>query len=363
MRILGKDVKGKAYKLMIDNLDDLWHLYNLIEAHDVVGGETYRRMEKAGDKVRPEKTEKKRVWLAIDVEHVEFHEFSNRLRVHGLLVRGPEEIGLKSYHTLNFQTGGRLELEKPEPWRKHQLEQLENAITASNQPQVTIVALEDDNAVITQLYQYGVRKIASIDRQGSGKMYSDPTNSSINKVTVKCSDSKKEFFNNILLQLQQARPEDSPLIIVGPGFTKDDFVKFAKEKSLTEFSNVLMENTGQAGMVGVQEAIKRGVVKRLVENSRVAFETELVEHLLEEIAKDGPATYGVSETEQAVEVGAVETLLVIDKLIRGPHEQIDKLLKNTETSAGKIVIISSLHDAGKQLDALGGVAALLRYKI
>ena len=360
MRILGKDLKGKAYKIMIDNLDDLWHLYNIIRQHDIISGETYRKQDKIDDKLRPEKTPKKKVWLALDVDRLEFHEFSNRLRIHGTIVRGPDELGLKAYHTMNFTSGSRLELEKPEGWRAHQLDLLQNAIDATKQPKVTILAMEDDNAVIALMHQYGVRNIATINAHGMGKQYSS---SSSKKGSKNISEAKKEFFGNILTQLTQIRPEGSPMIIVGPGFTKDEFVKFCRDKNLIEFNNVLLETTGQAGMVGVSEAIKRGVVKRLVQDSRVEFETELVEKLLEGIAKGGPVGYGFEDVKNALEVGAVDTLLVIDKLIRGKNAQVEEILTNTESLSGNVVIISSVHDAGKQLEALGGIAAILRYNI
>jgi protein pelota len=360
VRVLKKDEKAKRFKLMIDNLDDLWHLYNLIEEHDIVSGLTQRRIEKADDKLRPEKTTKKHVWLGISVERLEFHEFSNRLRIHGTIVQGPEDMGLKSYHTLNFTSGNQIELQKQEAWRAHQLEQLKAAVNASKQPQVTIIAIEDDNAVIALLHQYGIRNLANIRVQGMGKLFSGQSSKKGGK---KISEVKKDFFNDILLQLEQVRPEKSPLIIVGPGFTKDDFMKFIKDKNLPDFSNILVETIGQAGMVGVQEAIKRGVVKRLVQDSRVAFETELVEKLLAEIATDGPISYGLNETKSALESGAVETILVIDKMIRGKNDEVNDILANTENIGGNVVIISTVHDAGKQLEALGGIAALLRYKI
>jgi len=361
LRILGKGLKGRAYKLQIDNLDDLWHLYNLVEKGDTVSGVTYRRMDKIDDKLRAEKSPKKRIWLAIEVTDVEFHEFSNRLRIHGTIVKGPEELGLKTYHTLNYLPGNQIEIEKPLVWRAHQKEQLDNAVSAAKQPQVTILAIEDDNAVIALVYQYGVRNQATIEHSGTGKQYADgKTGRSGGKSSA---DSKKDFFNNILLQLNQVRQENTPLVVIGPGFTKDEFVKFCKDKNLANFDNIIQEGTGQAGMVGVQEAIKRGVIKRLVNDSRVTYETELVEKILEEIAKDGLVVYGLSETENAIEVGAVETLLIIDKMIRGKNEQIEKLLTNSENSGGKVVVISTVHDAGKQLEALGGVGALLRYKI
>jgi protein pelota len=116
-------------------------------------------------------------------------------------------------------------------------------------------------------------------------------------------------------------------------------------------------------MVGIQEAIKRGVVNRLTQDSRVALETELVDKILEGIAKDAPVTYGLEETKAAIEIGAVETLLVIDRLIRTKNDEVERLMTTTEEAGGKVIVISTVHDSGKQLEALGGMAAILRYKI
>ena len=41
-----------------ESVDDLWHLKHVIEPGDLVYSFTYRRMEEATDKVRPDKTEK-----------------------------------------------------------------------------------------------------------------------------------------------------------------------------------------------------------------------------------------------------------------------------------------------------------------
>ncbi len=361
MRILSESLNGRGYKLQIDNLDDLWHLYNLIERNDIVGSKTYRRLERADDKIRPDKTPKKMVWLALNVEEVEFHEFSNRLRIHGTIIKGPDELGLKSYHTLNFEPGSQIELEKSQAWRPHQLKLLENAVSATNQPKVTIVAIEDDNAVIAQLYQYGIRNLANIDRIGGGKLYDGVKTKKTSGIGS--TESKKDFFNNILTQLNQVRPENTPLILVGPGFTKDELLKFCKDKHVPGANEIMLEPTGQGGMTGVQEAIKRGVVKRCVEDSRVVLETELVDKLLESISKNDAVSYGKDETSDAAAVGAVATLLVIDKLIRGKHDDIETIITQTESTGGKVVIVSSVHDAGKQLEALGGIGALLRYKM
>jgi protein pelota len=114
-------------------------------------------------------------------------------------------------------------------------------------------------------------------------------------------------------------------------------------------------------MIGVQEALKSGVVGRVAEECRVALETQVVEQLLEEIAKDGLFAYGAEEVRNALEVGAVETLLVTNEMVR-EGDGIE-LLELAERGRSRIMVVSSVHEGGKKLKALGGVGAILRYKV
>ena len=47
----------------------------------------------------------------------------------------------------------------------------------------------------------------------------------------------------------------------------------------------------------------------------------------------------------------------------GKFEELDGIIKIVDSSKGDIHIINSKNDAGKKLDGLGGIAAILRYKL
>ena len=114
-------------------------------------------------------------------------------------------------------------------------------------------------------------------------------------------------------------------------------------------------------MAGVQEALKEGIAPQVLQNSRVAYETTMVEEMLSEISKEGNYAYGPKEVENALLAGAVKVLLVTDKLVR--EKKVDELLKIASEKKTEIVIINLMHDSGKKLDSLGGVGAILRYRI
>ncbi|MGI0148596.1 MAG: mRNA surveillance protein pelota, partial [Thermoplasmata archaeon] len=91
------------------------------------------------------------------------------------------------------------------------------------------------------------------------------------------------------------------------------------------------------------------------------YETNLVEKLLEGIATNRPVAYGPAEVGEAADAGAIETLLVSDAVVRDPG--IEDLMRAVESSRGTVVLVSRHHEAGQKLEALGGIAALLRFPI
>ena len=42
---------------------------------------------------------------------------------------------------------------------------------------------------------------------------------------------------------------------------------------------------------------------------------------------------------------------------------VEELMRRVESARGTVVIVSSRHEAGKKLEGLGGLAALLRFPI
>ena len=92
----------------------------------------------------------------------------------------------------------------------------------------------------------------------------------------------------------------------------------------------------------------------------MAWEMRSVNKVLEEISKSSSAVaYGKKQVLDAVNAGAAEQLLVLDKMVR--QEDLEKVMDMVERMNGEVIMVSSEHEGGKQLEALGGLAALLRY--
>jgi len=348
MKVIFRDLKHGEIKLIPENLDDIWHLYNIIDQGDLVRGVTFRTEDEGkDDKIRSKKAEKKRVKLGIRVKEVKFHEFSDRLRIHGTIEEGPQD--LDSYHTLNVDADkmDKISIVKDE-WKHHQLERIDEAVRLRDQPRLTFVSLDEDSTTIAVLRQSGVQWIADIDSKRSGKMY-------------KSIDTEKEYFGEIISVVKTNKDKDSPLVVVGPGFTKEHFIEYGRTKEPLLFEKCFSHGTGSAGMNGIQEAIKTGVVEKITKENRVVFETQFIEKLFGEIKKDGLVTYGGQQVENALINGAVERLLISDIMVR--TQKGEQLLRLAKQNNSKFTIINTIHEAGKKLEGIGGIGALLRFKI
>ena len=347
MRIIHKDMKHGKIKLVPETLEDLWHLQHLIEEGNIVTALTWRREKAEAGKLRPERLEKKPVTLSIRVESVEFHKFANVLRVLGKIEAGPD-VG--KHHSLGVEPGFVLTLTKS--WQLEHLERLQEAVKASRRPRVLLVALDDESAELGLVRQYGLEHVGIIHYPRVGKRYASK------------EPGVQKFFHELAAAMGNVIERDGirAAIVAGPGFTKDEFHKFLREDHPELASKVRRDDVSAGGRAGLYEIVRRGLVEQVSHEDRLSFETLLMEQLMAKIAKEELATYGKENIARAASLGAVEKLLIADELLRRDRARLDDLLKQVRRTRGEVVVISTEHDAGRQLLSLGGLAALLRFK-
>ncbi len=343
MRVLHRDLKEGEVRLKIQNADDLWHLFNLVEAGDLVRAYTFRREESVSDKIRPERMEKVRMKIGLRVDKVEYQDFSDRLRITGVIEDAPQDLG--RHHTLNVGVEDDLTIVKA--WREHHFRRIEEAVAATEAPLVTVVAIDDEEALLAEVRQMGIREIAVIRAERQGKMFPG-------------ADRRTAYFQEVLDKAGAINPA-SPLLVVGPGFEREDFARHVQGRAPDVAGRIRLHGTSQGGVAGIREAMRAGLGAKVLEETRVAQETRLVERLLEEIAKDGLFAYGSAEVASAVGSGAVETLLVTDTRVR--DLSVEQLMRTVESARGRVAIVSSHHEAGAKLESLGGLGAILRFPI
>jgi len=345
MRVLAEDAANESVRLQVETDEDLWHLYNIIEEDDLVTASTTRREEKSADKLRAEKMEKKRMTLGIRIKKIEFSEEDLRLKLLGVIETGPQDIG--QHHTLIFENGDSMTIQKKK-WRTTQLERVKRAVADSKKPRIVFVSLDQDEATIAVLRQFGLKEIATVRSGRSGKQYEE-------------KPSVDGYHGEIHSKLKLLMEPNMPLVLLGPGFEKEDLAEDLKKIDREMYSKIHVYHTGQSGMVGINELMKAGMGADVLRESSVGVELEAVEQLMTAIAKDGLGTYGPNEVMAAAMAGAVEKLLILDVKVR--EQDLDDIVRAVESQKGEVIIVSSQHDGGRELAALGGMGAILRYKM
>lgn len=352
MKIINQDTKEGIIEVVPETLDDLWHLSHIVEVGDNASSKTTRRIQdNTGDKLRSDRGVKKTFYLGLDIENISFHLFTGKLRLTGVITRGPEDlIPMGSHHTLEVKLNTPITIKK-ERWPKWAIKRLNQAIDASKKLSAIIVALEDDSATLGLMRQFGIEYYGPIRGHVSGKRILDK-NRQKNIV---------QFYEKVIDSIEKFDSIQN-IIIAGPGFVKNDFYDYIKEKHKDLAQKSILESTGSGGRVGIAEVLKKGTVEKLTSENRVALEMMEINKLLSEIGRNSSKiVYGLKETTNAINLGAVSELLVLDAKVAS--ENMGDLMDMVENMKGEVMVISSEHEGGKQLESLGGMAAILRYDI
>ena len=176
------------------------------------------------------------------------------------------------------------------------------------------------------------------------------------------------FYRDVIRQLEEynERYELSRIIVASPAFWKEDLMKGLGNDELK--GKIILATCSSVGENAINEVLKRPETEEALKQDRISKEFKLVEGLLAEISKNNLASYGLEETKNAADAGAIRILLITDVFIQKSREEnkysrIELIMKSVDNAKGDVVIISSEHEAGKKLNGLGGIAAILRYKI
>ena len=350
MKIIYQDLKKGEIKVKVENLDDIWYLSHIIEKGDLVKGQTFRKIKLGKEGERKAKVEKKKVFLVIKVEKTEYE--AELLRVSGVVKEGPEDVPKGSHHTLNVEENSILTVIK-QKWLKYQIDKLKEA-AAVKAPDILICVLDREEAIFALLKRKGYEILSRIKGEVAKK-----------GIEVK---AKGSFYNEIIKLLKEysERHKVRNIILASPSFWKEEVMKQIKDEELKK--KIVLATCSSVDKSAINEVLKRPEIKEVLKQDRISKEMKLVESLLVEISKKGNAAYGVEEVKVVAEAGAVKELLITDSFIQKMrseqrYEKIDGLMKMVDKMKGEIHVISGEHEGGKKLDGLGGIGAILRYRL
>ena len=350
MKTIYQNLKKGIIKVKAENIDDLWYLSHILDKNDFIKAQTVRKIKLGQGEERAVKIIKKKVILTIKTEKIEFKD--NILRISGIVAQGPEDIPKASHHSFKVEENDTITITK-EKWLRFQLDKLKEASEAKI-PSILICILDREEAIFALSKPRGYKILSSIKGEVSKK--------------EERASSKGGFYQEIIKTINEYRNRYklNNIIIASPAFWKEDLIKEIKDKELKE--KIVLATCSSVDKGAINEVLKRPEMREVLKQVRSAKEIKLVESLLEEISKQGKSAYGIKEVELAANAGAVIQLLITDSFIAKMRDQekyeiLDNIMKATDQTKGSITIISSEHEGGKKLDGLGGIGAILRFRI
>jgi len=339
MKIISLD-RNEKLVFIPQTLEDLWIIKSISDVKDIISGSSYRRTR--GNET-DEESSRKPVFVSIKIEKFDFSEELNSLRFTGIIIESkPLELApIGEHHTLEIQLNKTYTLRK-DYFYEHQLDLLNSDSSLDNS--IILVALDDENATIFKLKNTGATELSKVSSGKPGKRFSsifDFTN----------------YFNEIFFVISK---HENQVIIAGPGNTKFLLSEHLKQKK--KDINILEINSQNTGKSAIQELFKKQEVSRFFQSSIIYKEQKIFDEFLENLGKNNKkSVYGLIEIENAIDFGAIDTILVSEELWKKDIDKISEIIKKAEKKKMKIHIVDSNHEINKPLKSFSGIIGNLRF--
>jgi len=343
MKIIEETQDSGSVFIRIESNDDLWYLKNIISEGDYVRATTYRRQEKKEDMERQKETSRIPVTVGIKVEKTEFQEFSNNLRILGVVVDGAEDL-IGKHQSMIFSQDDNLVLKKAE-WSDEQKKMLKEANRTKFSETLFFLTIDDEGADLFLIRGYGLQNIGHVESHKQGKDFD-----------VGYSD--KPFLDEVSNMINRAVPENSILVILGPGFERTRFETVFNQANVRKIK-VYNFPANRPDEGAVLEFLQSGASISLLSDIRMRKDITLVNDFLRHLKTDGLATYGYDQISRAIDSGAVDILLISETKFR--TEEGKALIKKAEEFKASIHVVSDSTEQGNILRGFGGYCAILRF--
>ena len=348
--MITKIIDENSISVIPEDSDDLLNLRRIIKEGDRVVGDTTRVIKLEKEYARPDKGERIRVRIALNVEKISLDEVLDRLRIGGTILESSNEsVPHGSHHSFILKVNDSISIGKKK-WLP-----IEKNLIESNNKQIgfVLVAVDTGDCGIARLKGTHLEFIPNIYSGSGGKRYK--TNFNIEK-----------FFEQIQQAVSSIVKETDSIIIFGPGETKKKFSNFLhRSQTFQRYRSQVVEGIDSGGEDGIYTFTKSQAMKEIMSESKLAKVSVIIDEIMFRANKKSKKfTMGFEETLKANQYGAVELLVFSDKAIQTNDEQkIIELLNDAENKGVKIYSVDSSTDIGLRVTGLGGIVSLLRYAI
>lgn len=385
MRLVAKGLKNKLEfkRLALDSTDDLYALTNIITKGDLVESKSLRAVPQTtgsfdDDQIQGSSGKKKVVRrlinLTVRARKVVFD--GEELRITGTITDAGSHDSLKTkYHTLALTPGDEVTIVK-EDWDFFALQTLDQYVGSDAMSALAMVFNSTGKFTIYELRQSVTRVLVqgykSIPRKYDGQ-------GSVGKTRGK---QYNDFFNvakETLIRTIENRCKGDwtiPVLLISMPYMNKLFSEYFKAWAIdTKTKNAILLQQGfvtletsSEGKTAIREALKSISYKSSLNKLAIAADGNEMDTFQRMFHTDPDRVwYGAKHVDYALEMAAVSVLFLSSNFVRGfDHAKRARYAEATQAvqqNGGKVFMYSHLQDSGRQIDALGGIAAILRFPL
>ncbi|GBC05123.1 hypothetical protein RclHR1_06050001 [Rhizophagus clarus] len=365
-KVIERDRSGFV-TLCPEELEDMWHAYNLISLGDQLKATTLRRVQNESSTGTVE-SQRVRMTLTITVDNVDFDPQGGLLRIKGRIISENNYAKMGAYHTIELELNRNFTLIKPE-WDMIALERVNEACDVTKQADVAAIVLQEGLAnvcLVTQnmtIVRQRIEHPIPRKRKGSIKNYEKGLQNFFNQVM-------QSILRHINFEIVKV------VILASPGFVKDQCYEYIFAEATRQDIRQLIENKRKFVLIhcssghkhALQEVLQDPSIQKQLSDTKYSQEVLTLDRFFK-MLNDEPdrAYYGWNHVRKAGGEGAIGTLLLSDELFRSAdistRKKYIELVESVRAGGGKVMIFSSLHVSGEQLNQLTGVAAILNFPL
>lgn len=232
---------------------------------------------------------------------------------------------------------------------------------ASNETTYALIAIDKSEATVALLIGSTIKIIKNMTSTVPGKFKTG--GQSAQRFERIRRDAAVEFYKrvaDVCINEFTFMKELKGIIIGGPGTTKNNFIDGSYMNQQIKDKILGMKDITYTNAYGIKELLDQS--EDLLQETEVMEEKKLVQSFFEALSKTPCfGVYGYEATKKALEMSAVDKLIIIDSLFT--DDQIEELSVLQEASGATFHIITDKTPEGVQYKGLTGVGGILRFPL
>ncbi|GBE58991.1 mRNA surveillance pelota [Babesia ovata] len=376
---------GIVLAITAENPDDIWCIYNLLAEGDEIVVFTSRKVKKENVNSGAVSQEVKKFNIHLSIERITYASSDDDLQVSGKNISDNPYVKIGQYHTAEIRLHSKITLTKvrfnllirgsltlvQQVWNSYYADKLREATDLAGQAEQAFLVLDTGKASLFLVLRYLTKEAFTITHNIPNRKISDIRYSHHQK-------AQESFFKAVIQKLHDSINFEvtRTVVITGPGFTKTSFYEYLRDNLIRLGYSDLHRHLKSFVVCGSTSSDRRAIgevlsnesfAERLCSHHYVEH-NRAVEALRKRLeANDDTVAIGLGDAIRAAELGAVETLLISEDLIRKgsteTRKRVHKLIEDVKNQGARAFYFSDEHFSSEFLRTLTGAAALLRFVI